>query len=92
VFEWDEAKREANLAKHGVDFIDAIPLFADPFRLEYADERRDYGEERRQTIGAVGPRVLFVVYTLRGTVRRVISARKASKDEHEAYLAGRGRS
>jgi hypothetical protein len=91
VFEWDEAKREANLAKHGVDFVDAIAVFADPFRLERSDERHDYGEERRQTIGAVGTRVLFIVYTRRNCVRRLISARKASKDEREAYLAGRGR-
>jgi len=60
--QWDEAKREANLAKHGVDFVDARAVFADPFRLERSDERHDYGEERRQTIGAVGTRVLFIVY------------------------------
>ena len=42
-FEWDEAKNEANLAKHGIDFDDAIKLFTNRI-LERVDNRRDYGE------------------------------------------------
>lgn len=91
MFEWDEVKREANLVKHGVDFVDAVEVFADPLRIERIDTRREYREGRRQVIGRVGDQVVFVVYTLRGEARRVISARKASRDERRAYLAGRAR-
>src|SRR6266851_5046185 len=41
--EWDEAKRQANTLKHGVDFVDAIEMFAGRF-IETEDRRRDYGE------------------------------------------------
>jgi hypothetical protein len=90
-FEWDEAKREYNFLKHGVDFVDALEVFADPLRIERADKRGSYGEERRQVIGEVRALVLFVVYTPRGQARRIISARRASKNEREAYYtSGRG--
>ena len=85
MFEWDEAKREANLVKHGVDFVDAVRVFADPLRVERVDQRRQYAEERRQVVGMVRGQVLFVVYTLRGDVRRLISARRASSNERRAY-------
>ena len=91
MFEWDEAKREANLVKHGVDFVDALEVFADPLRIERIDKRREYREERRQVVGRVGEQVLFVVYTSRGAARRMISARRASKDERRTYLEGRAR-
>jgi uncharacterized protein (DUF4415 family)/uncharacterized DUF497 family protein len=44
-FEWDAAKNAANIAKHGIDFEDAIRIFDGPV-LEKADARRDYGEAR----------------------------------------------
>jgi hypothetical protein len=44
-FEWDEAKRAANLAKHGIDFVDALEMFAAPMFVR-SDERKDYGEPR----------------------------------------------
>jgi len=91
VFEWDEGKREANLVKHGVDFVDAVEVFADPLRVERVDRRREYAEERRQAVGTVRGQVLFVVYTLRGEVRRLISARRASSNERRAYYAGSDR-
>ena len=91
MFEWDEAKREANLVKHGVDFVDALEVFADPLRIQRIDTRREYREARRQVLGRVGEQVVFVVYTVRGEARRVISARRASRDERRAYLAGRAR-
>ena len=91
MFEWDEAKREANLVKHGVDFVDALGVFADPLRVERVDQRREYAEERRQAVGTVRGQVLFVVYTLRGEVRRLISARRASSNERRAYYAGSDR-
>lgn len=91
MFEWDEAKREANLVKHDVDFVDALEVFADPLRIERIDRRREYSEERHQVVGRVGDQVVFVVYTRRGTARRMISARRASKDERRTYLESRTR-
>ncbi len=90
-YEWDEAKREANLVKHGVDFMDALEVFADPLRVERVSQRREYAEERREVVGMVRDQMLFVVYTLRGEVRRLISARRASRNERRAYYAGSGR-
>jgi len=90
-YEWDEAKREANLVKHGVDFMDALEVFADPLRVERVNQRREYAEERREVVGMVRDQMLFVVYTLRGEVRRLISARRASRNERRAYYAGSGR-
>ncbi len=91
MFEWDEAKREANFVKHGVDFADALEVFSDPLRMERIDRRREYDEERHQVIGCVSDQVVFVVYTLRGRTRRMISARRASRNERQAYLEGRPR-
>jgi uncharacterized DUF497 family protein len=85
VVEWDEEKREANVGKHGVDFVDDVAIFGDPLRVERVDQRGQYGEERRQVIGRVRAAVLFVVYTLRGAARRMISARKASRNERRTY-------
>ena len=90
-YEWDEAKREANLVKHGVDFMDALEVFADPLRVERVNQRREYAEERREVVGMVRDQMLFVVYTLRGEVRRLISARRASRNERRAYHASSGR-
>lgn len=83
VFEWDENKREYNLEKHGIDFIDAIAIFDDPDRIEFENNRK--GETRFQTIGMVHDIVLFLVYTSRGRKKRIISVRRASKNERKAY-------
>ena len=91
-FEWDEAKRTANLEKHGLDFVEALGVFDDARRIERPDERRPYGEDRKQCIGAVGNVVMFVVYTRRADVLRIISARKASSHERKTYHENRDRS
>ena len=49
-FEWDEAKRQANILKHGIDFVDAIGIFAARF-IETEDRRRNYGERRYRANG-----------------------------------------
>ena len=85
-FEWDERKRVANVAKHGIDF-EAAKLIFDRPTLEYPDNRRDYGERRIGAYGEVAGVLLFVVYTLRGQARRIVSARKAGSDERRRYLA-----
>ena len=84
MFEWDEAKSEANLRERGFDFAYAALIFDGP-TLEWDDVRRDYGERRIQAIGQVDEDVLFVVYTWRGAVRRIISARLANRRERDAY-------
>ena len=66
-------------------------VFADPLRVERVNRRREYAEERREVVGMVRDQMLFVVYTLRGEVRRLISARRASRNERRAYYAGSGR-
>jgi uncharacterized protein len=89
-FEWDSAKNIANLAKHGVDFDDAIRIFDGPV-LEQIDTRREYGEERIAAVGMTNEVELFVVYTWRGPNRRIISARKANRHEREAYRSAGAR-
>jgi len=83
-FEWDTAKNVANIAKHGIDFEDAIRIFEGPV-LESLDNRREYGEVRIIALGAVNGRELAVVYTMRGEDRRIISARRAHSRERKAY-------
>ena len=84
-FEWDEAKNEANIEKHGYDFNDAHELFASD-RLSFLDDRKDYGERRFITLGYIGNRFVVAVYTQRssGTIR-IISLRKANNREKERF-------
>ena len=83
-FEWDAAKNAANIAKHRIDFEEAIRIFDGPV-LEKADDRREYGEVRIVAFGVVDNRELAVVYTMRGERRRIISARRAHNRERKAY-------
>ena len=90
-FEWDENKRRSNHTKHGVDFIDAVKSFADPQRIEGYDESHSNEEDRWWTIAKTPGKhtTLFVIYTERvGGLIRLVSARKASKHECEAYNKG----
>jgi uncharacterized DUF497 family protein len=84
-FEWDEAKRAANLAKHGVDFVAAVRVFEDERLVEAEDQRREYGELRVRALGLSRGLLLMVVYTDRGDARRIISARRANRHERIAY-------
>ena len=87
VYQWNRDKAVANLRKHGVDFADAISVFSDDLSITIPDERFD--EERFVTIGLDGfGRVLVVVYTLRGNEIRIISARKATRQERRQYQEG----
>lgn len=83
-FEWDDEKARANVAKHGIDFENAIRIFEGP-TLEDEDRRRNYGETRMWAVGALGTLIVTVIYTERGEICRIISARKASRHEKEAY-------
>jgi hypothetical protein len=83
-YQWDNNKAKANLKNHKVDFADATTVFGDDLAVTIKDNNPD--EERFVTIGidALG-RILVVVYTWRGETIRLISARKASKGERQAY-------
>ena len=84
-YEWDEAKHQANIRKHGIDFIDVIDIFRHPY-LALQDNRVDYGEERWVAISWMQALVIVVAYTERhGGVRRIISARKATAREVRRY-------
>jgi uncharacterized DUF497 family protein len=85
MFEWDEQKNAANIAKHGVDFEDVIPAFFDKNALIAQDNRKDYGEDRFVILCPVDRRILHVTYTLRGTAVRIISARSANSRERRYY-------
>ena len=84
-FEWDERKAAQNIAKHGVPFDYAARVFLDPHRLDRADARHDYQEERRLTLGRIEGRLFVVAYTARGHTIRLISARKANAREQRGY-------
>ena len=85
IFEWDAKKATQNVVKHGVPFEYAARVFLNPYRLDSADTRHDYREERRLTLGAIDGRLFAVAYTTRGTVIRLISARKANEREQRHY-------
>jgi uncharacterized protein len=85
-FEWNKSKAKDNYAKHGVSFELATRVFKDPFGLEFFDDRQDYGEERFVIVGMVDGHVLYVAYTERKDVIRIVSARRATKHEQKAYL------
>jgi hypothetical protein len=84
-FEWDEAKRLANLTKHGLDFLDAEAVLDGPHVL---DEARSIGDEiRRMAIGILEGRHVTIIFTERHGAIRVISLRKARRRERERHQA-----
>ena len=82
MYEWDEGKRQADLAKYGVDFS-ALEFFEWETAVEAADDRHD--EPRWVAIGFVGLQLHVVVYTVRNRAVRVISLRKATPQERKRY-------
>jgi len=84
-FEWDEAKSNQCFAERGFDFAYAARAFFDPDRLIQADTRHSYGEDRYQLLGKIEQRLFVLVYTPRGDVIRIISARKANQREVKLY-------
>ncbi len=86
-FDWDEAKAEANLTKHGVAFDEAKTVFGDPFSDAFDDPDHSHDEERLVIIGATrAGKLLFVSFAERGDPIRIISAREAThreKQQHE---------
>lgn len=86
---WDGRKAEENLAKHRIAFADVEPVLTDPLALTIEDPDAE-GEQRFVTVGADAfGRILAVVHTFRGeTEVRLISARRATRNERGAYARG----
>jgi uncharacterized protein len=87
---YDRDKRARTRFMRGLDFQDAVEVFAGP-TLTLQDERQDYGEDRYQTYGLLDGRLVMVVWTARGEDRHVISMRKCNdreKARFQARLAG----
>ncbi len=93
-FEWDPAKASSNSSKHGVTFEEATAVFSDPMALStFEDEDSSPGEDRWVTLGFVGGQhYLVVVHTylvsFEGATIRIISARKATRNEIKQYEQG----
>ena len=87
-FEWDPLKAEANLRKHRITFEFATGVFLDPNRLDQKDDRDYDGELREIAVGRIQEFILVVVYTMRGSTARIISARRATRHEYFEYWNG----
>jgi uncharacterized DUF497 family protein len=90
-FEWDEAKNRANHRKHGVWFQEAKTAFFDEDAIVYDDPDHSDDEGRYLLLGLSGAlNVLVVVHCLRneGETIRIISARRATRPEQQAYQGG----
>jgi len=84
VFEWDDDKKQSNLAEHGLSFEDAADVFSGP-SVTNEDARREYGEQRFITLGQLDGRTVVIAHTPRGENTRIISMRKANSREQENY-------
>lgn len=69
----------------GVTFEHVAAAFGDKFAVEWIDEREEYGEERSVLLGMTGGQLFYVAYTERGANIRIISARRATRHEHDIY-------
>ena len=84
MYEWDDDKNKANIARHRVAF-DEAEQFAWEGALVASDDRQDYRESRFVAVGYVGHRLHVLAFTERGDKVRVISLRKANKREVKRY-------
>jgi hypothetical protein len=82
--EYDPAKREQTLRERRLDMARADEIFVGD-TLTVVDDRRDYGETRRITIGFLDGRMVVVAWTRRSRARRIISLRKANVREQKKY-------
>lgn len=88
IFEWDKKKEKANIKKHGVSFEEARTAFYDEFAMQYFDPDHSEEEDRFILLGTSHKlNTLIVCHCFREkeTVIRIYSARKADKDEIDAY-------
>jgi len=89
IFDWDDVKAESNKKKHGVSFAEAATAFSDPNAIEFLDDKSSHNEERWILVGLSAKRqVLLVVFVEREErFVRIVSARKAVKDEINQYFS-----
>lgn len=86
---FDAEKRRLTLENRGLDFADAPLVFAG-LHFSRVDDRKDYGEVRTITIGLLRGVAVVMVWTERNAHRRIISMRKADRDERDAYFKALG--
>lgn len=88
-FEWNQNKAELNLEKHDVSFQEAATVFNDPLSFTFPDPDHSIGESRYVIIGISRfGQLLVVAHTERGEKVRIISARKATRQERKFYEQG----
>ena len=84
-FTWNDRKSKANLKNHGIDFTDAEAVFAG-LVVTFEDDRFEYGEHRFVTVGMLNDIVVVVAHTETDEEIRIISMRKATKNEQKIYF------
>ena len=85
-FEWDPEKAQRNLGKHKVSFEEASTVFDDPLFITFLDEEHSIDEERYITLGlSRNNNLLLIAHTDREGTIRMISARKATRNEQRFY-------
>ena len=88
-FEFNKVKRDKTLLERGLDFARAYEIFAG-FHFTGQDNRGSYEEHRFITVGHLDDRLIVLVWTPRGEVRRIISMRKANDREKAIYTSHLG--
>ncbi len=84
-YTWHEIKRQINLNKHGLDFAESEKVFAGP-TFTFEDDREIYEEQRWVTLGLLGDKVAVIVHTETKEEIRIISMRKATKNEQILFF------
>lgn len=89
IFDWDDNKAKSNKKKHGVSFAEAATAFSDPNAIEFLDEKNSDKEDRWILVGlSARNHVLLVVFVEREEkLIRIVSARKAVKEEMNQYFS-----
>jgi len=83
--EWDDDKDRRCRIERGFSFSDILPAFHDDGRIVEVDNRYDYGEVRFRMLARVAGRLFVIVFTTRGNVVRIISARRANARERRRH-------
>ena len=84
MIEFDDAKRQITLFTNGLDMAKANEVF-DKSHLDQIDGRKDYGEVRIRTFGYLDKQPVFIVWTYRANIKRIISMRRANEREIKKY-------
>ena len=86
LFEWDSRKAQSNKKKHGITFEEASTVFGDILSITIDDPVHSVGEDRFVTVGtSVNERLIVAAHTEHDDIIRIISARKATRNERNQY-------